>query len=254
MIGTFLLAAVLTVSDEGLTAAEGVSRTERTDKVRVACIGDSITWGYAMTNRVAECYPAQLQRLLGPGYDVRNFGDPGAGVYSQPKANPSGWTEHTWRSGANGAAAYAFEPDIVVSNLGINDSGSYLYEFTYDEKGRPKTEPGLFRREYEELLRAFGKGGKLPRIIMWTRLGPIGKSHPAKGSPNPFVMERDLRAVAEAVGAEQLDMYTPLLPYAETPDFAADGVHPEGGAQRVIAEITAKRILRKFCDITPAND
>ena len=28
-----------------------------------------------MTNRVAECYPAQLQRLLGPGYDVRNFGD-----------------------------------------------------------------------------------------------------------------------------------------------------------------------------------
>ena len=48
--------------------------------------------------------------------------------------------------------------------------------------------------------------------------------------------------MAEAVGAEQLDMYTPLLPYAETPDFVADGVHPEGGAQRIIAEITAKCI------------
>ena len=30
---------------------------------------------------------------------------------------------------------------------------------------------------------------------------------------------------------------------SETSDFA--GVHPEGGAQRVIAEITAKRILGK---------
>jgi len=211
-------------------------------KIRVACIGDSITWGFAMTNRVEECYPAQLQRLLGPAYEVRNFGDPGAGVYSQPKKGPTGWKAHTWRTGVNGPASYAFEPDIVVCNLGINDSGTYLYEFTYDEKGRPKTEPGLFRREYVDLLKAFARDGKLPRIIMWTRLGPLGKRHPSKGLPNPFVMEADLRAVAEAVGAETLDMYTPLVPYAETPDFADDGVHPEGGAQRVIAEITAQKI------------
>ena len=59
-------------------------------------------------------------------------------------------------------------------------------------------------------------------------------------------MERDLCAVAEAVGAEQLDMYTPLLPYAETPDFAADGVHPEGGAQRV----NAPNYLMKMRQIT----
>ena len=212
-------------------------------KICVACIGDSITWGYAMTNRVEECYPAQLQRLLGSRYDVRNFGDPGSGVYSHPQAaDPNGWKAHPWRTGFNGPAAYAFAPDIVICNLGINDCSSYLYEFTYDVHGRAKAEPGLFQREYVELLRAFEKDGQLPRIILWTRLGPTGKNHPLKGKPNAFIIERDLRAVADAVGAETLDMYTPLLPYAETADFAADGIHPEGGAQRVIAEITAKCI------------
>ena len=105
------LSVVMAMAAWGLPAAEGVSRADGKDKVRVACIGDSITWGYAMTNRVAECYPAQLQRLLGPDYDVRNFGDPGAGVYSRPKANLHGWTEHTWRPGANGSLRReAFRP------------------------------------------------------------------------------------------------------------------------------------------------
>ena len=39
-------------------------------------------------------------------------------------------------------------------------------------------------------------------------------------------------------------MLTPLTPFVETPDFAPDGIHPEGGAQRVIAELTAARIVR----------
>ena len=42
--------------------------------VRVACIGDSITYGAAIEDRDNQSYPAQLQRLLGDGYDVRNFG------------------------------------------------------------------------------------------------------------------------------------------------------------------------------------
>jgi hypothetical protein len=37
-------------------------------------------------------------------------------------------------------------------------------------------------------------------------------------------------------------MYTPLVPHAETEHYAADGSHPEGGAQRVIAEVTARAV------------
>ena len=129
-------------------------------KIRVACVGDSITWGYAMTNRVEECYPAQLQKILGDRYEVVNFGNSGSCVYSDPKTGPSGWRPHPWRPG--GAAAYAFKPDIVVSGLGANDASIHMYEYIYDENGVPKTEPGLFRREYIDLLKGFeeeGSGG-----------------------------------------------------------------------------------------------
>ena len=197
-----------------------------------------------MTNRVAECYPAQLQSLLGDRYEVVNFGDPGSGVYLEPKVGPSGFLSHPWRTGRNGAAAYAFKPDIVVSNLGINNASVYMYEYVHDEKGVPKTEPGLFRKQYIELLKEFQKEGRSPKFVIWTRLAPTGKSHRLKGKPDAFVIQRELEAVAQAVGAATLDMYTPLLPYAETEHYAKDGVHPEGGAQRVIAEETAKVILR----------
>ena len=217
----------------------------RPQKVRVACIGDSITWGYAMTNRVEECYPSQLQRLLGDGYDVRNFGDPGSGVYSRPKRGPSGWQPHPWRSGGQARAAYGFRPDIVVCNLGINDAEIFMNEFVHGEDGRTDTERGLFCRDYVDLLNAFGTDGKPPRIILWRRLGPTGKRHQLKGKPFAFVMEADLERVAATVGAETIDMYSPLVAYAETDDFAADGIHPEGGAQRVIAEIIARQILRQ---------
>ena len=196
-----------------------------------------------MTNRVAECYPAQLQRLLGDRYEVVNFGDPGSGVYLEPKEGPTGWRARPWRTGRNGAAAYAFKPDIDVSNLGINNATVYMYEYVHDEKGVPKTEPGLFRRQYIELLREFEKDGRTPKFVIWTRLAPTSKGHRLKGKPYAFVMQRDLEAVAQAVGATMLDMYTPLLPYAETDHYAKDGVHPEGEAQRVIAEETARAIL-----------
>ncbi len=212
------------------------------DKIRVACVGDSITWGTAMTNRAVECYPAQLQKMLGDRYDVRNFGDPGSCAYMDPKKDSSGWAPHSWRKGQMAAAAYAFKPDIVVSGLGANDQGIYMYEYSYDEKGVPKTEPGLFRRQYAEILEDFKKDGRSPRFVVWTKLCPIGKKHRSKGKPAPFVIRRELEAVADAFGATKLDMYTPLLPYPETEHYANDGVHPEGVAQRAIAEVTARAI------------
>ena len=49
---------------------------------RVACIGDSITYGTGLSNRATQAYPARLQALLGEDYEVRNFGNPGRGMQS----------------------------------------------------------------------------------------------------------------------------------------------------------------------------
>ena len=34
-------------------------------KIKVACVGNSVTYGYGIKNRETNCYPAQLQQMLG---------------------------------------------------------------------------------------------------------------------------------------------------------------------------------------------
>jgi len=43
-------------------------------KIKVACVGDSITFGSGIADRDNASYPAQLQKLLGDGFEVKNFG------------------------------------------------------------------------------------------------------------------------------------------------------------------------------------
>ena len=47
---------------------------------RVACIGDSLTWGFSLPDPLRQSYPALLQERLGAEYEVRNFGCNGASV------------------------------------------------------------------------------------------------------------------------------------------------------------------------------
>ncbi|MFP6737711.1 MAG: GDSL-type esterase/lipase family protein [Planctomycetota bacterium] len=82
--------------------------------VRVACVGDSITYGAGVADRGKNNYPKVLGRLLGPGYETRNFGVSGATLLKKG--------DHPyWKTGAFKAAT-EFKPDIVIIKLGTNDS------------------------------------------------------------------------------------------------------------------------------------
>ncbi|MBQ1981243.1 MAG: hypothetical protein II226_08155, partial [Alistipes sp.] len=43
-------------------------------KIKVACVGNSITYGAGINNNQQNSYPSQLQALLGEKYEVKNFG------------------------------------------------------------------------------------------------------------------------------------------------------------------------------------
>ena len=45
--------------------------------IRVACVGDSITYGAKIENRFLNSYASRLQQLLGGKYLVKNFGASG---------------------------------------------------------------------------------------------------------------------------------------------------------------------------------
>jgi len=84
----------------------------RAEVVNVACVGDSITFGSRVENRAKNNYPAQLERILGNGYRVENFGVSGRTMLSKGDLP---WINHPYYK-----PSAAYEPDIVVIKLGTN--------------------------------------------------------------------------------------------------------------------------------------
>lgn len=78
--------------------------------VKVACIGASITYGARINDRAQNCYPAQLQRMLGSGYEVTNYGVSGTTLLHNG--------DKPYRNTPQYQAALAANPGIVVIDLG----------------------------------------------------------------------------------------------------------------------------------------
>jgi len=204
--------------------ADGFSSSSfRTDKwivapgrpLRVACIGDSITFGYGIADP-ADYYPAQLGQILGTqNFEVRNYGISGYGIYRSSKRYDT-TTEYT--------TALAWNPDIVICNLGINDItdwGTYTQE--------------QFETEYFQLVDAFATSGADPLFIQWNPLAPLYPGQTFYGDPNVVILNDWIREAAANTNAMFLDMETPLLGH---PEWFPDNIHPNAIGAREIAETT----------------
>ena len=221
------------------------------DKVKIACIGDSITYGYLLEHPECEAFPAQLQRMLGDGYEVRNFGVPALGIYLHLPWHSTKNGRRAWSLSPECSAALAWAPDIVVSNLGSNDLEEYPKEFLPGANGVPELARGTFRRQYADLLNAFKADGRNPRILMWTRLCAMKEAFASKFGMVPFVMADDLKAVAEEVGAEGVDIYAATWESAANEDWP-DQTHPSASGHRAIAAAIFAA-LRKASTTSPAE-
>lgn len=82
--------------------------------VKVACVGDSHTFGMFLWNRAASCYPARLQALLGSGYAVGNFGANSQAVQKD--------ADYCYVNHGAFENSTAYTPDIVIILLGSNDA------------------------------------------------------------------------------------------------------------------------------------
>ena len=224
------------------------------DAVKVACIGDSITYGLGLADRAKESYPAQLQKLLDefePGkYEVRNFGNSGRGIYLD---SMRGSEKRGFRYMPEHKAALEWKPDIVICNLGINDCGEYIKEYT---GGRRR---GQFIEDYLALLGDYSAQAKtnlavgcrtsnvvcrVPKIFIWTKLSPLAEGQKFYRSPEPFLMQADLEAVAKKMNAVGLDMQEPLREKMDE-IFARDKIHPNAEGAHIIAEMTFEKLFIK---------
>lgn len=84
---------------------------------KIACIGDSITYGANADNSYTDSYPAQLQKRFGGEYNVMNFGKSGATARDS--------ADDPYRKTDEYRGAMLFKPDIAIIMLGSNDSKTY---------------------------------------------------------------------------------------------------------------------------------
>lgn len=211
-------------NSEGLPAAP--FRSDDWPAIRVACVGDSITFGMGTSNANLCSYPAQLEQRIGPLFDVRNYGVSGSTVVN-------GFVLKGWDRGYARQLSYrqslVHNPDVVVINLGIND----VNEDPFDEDA--------FVRDYVALIESYRSLTSRPQVLIWGRLAPIFEGHRFYDHPRLLMIRDAIDRVVAATGVMTIDMASPL---ADQGEHFADMIHPDDEAAGIIAQA----VLRALSD------
>lgn len=196
------------------TPDTSASASSRRRPVRVACVGASITAGATTANPATDSYPAQLGRLLGEGYEVRNFGVGGCTMLRH--GNFPYWIRPEYQ------AALESAPDLVFIDLGGNDSKAmnrpYMHEFEQDAC---------------DMVASFASLPSKPRIILLTPIVSFVKD--SVGIWDPVIVNDVTPATIRAAqrsGVEYIDMH-PVLD--KHPERMRDGIHPDAEGSGMMA-------------------
>ena len=194
------------------------------DAIRVACIGNSITDGHGIDMATAYGYPALLQKKLGSGYWVKNFGVSGRTMLNKgdfPYMNEVAWKD-----------ALAFKPDIVVIKLGTNDSKPQNWQYGKE-----------FKQDLEQMIKELRAVSPKARIILCTPI-PAFKS---SWDINESVIVNDIipiqQKVAKKQGLQVIDLHTL---FANSEDLVLpDGIHPNGKGAERMADIISEQLMNQ---------
>ena len=192
------------------------------EKIKVACIGDSITFGAGVKDRKKNCYPVQLQKLLGEKYEVKNFGVSGRTLLK--KGDHPIWKEKAYKN------ALAMNPSIVVIKLGTNDTKPQNWKHKAD-----------FKKDLEAMVKELQALPSKPSVYLCKPV-PVYKT---RWGINSKDLTEGVIPIVESVAKEMkltvIDLHTALSNKAE---MFPDKIHPNAAGAKVMAETVAKVIKK----------
>lgn len=195
-------------------------------KRRIACIGDSITFGAGvLKTRKTDAWAPVWQRSLGDSFQVLNYGVSGATLQREGDFpyDKVGFLRKLEKA----------EPELIVLMLGTNDSKPYNWE------------EARFAREYEELVKKLADKPWPHRVALMTppkafpeeKTGVIAfdvDNAPIRDSIRPLVF-----SLGDKYALPVVDLYGLT---EEHPEYFCDGVHPNELGNQVIARYIQEQL------------
>lgn len=188
-------------------------------QTRIACVGDSITYGATIRDKSHDSYPAQLGTMLGRKYSVKNFGASG---YTLQESCDRPYTSHKRYK-----KSLDFKPDVVLIMLGTNDTKPYNWISTE-----------AFQDDYRQLILSYQELPSRPDVILMTPASVFPENfNPAK----PYKIRagvageaaKAVRELAKELGLPFIDNHEVTASHPEF--FLQDGVHPNELGAKAIA-------------------
>lgn len=197
------------------------------DSIKVACVGNSITYGIGVKDKEKDSYPTLLQAMLGDEYFVGNFGKPGATLLNRGHRPYTEQKEYE--------DALAFNADIIVIHLGVNDTDPRDWPDFRDD----------FIKDYISLIDSFKSVNSNARIII-AGITPIWDRHPRFLSGTKVWQDeiRDkISVVADICGVEFIDFYSVLHNH---PFMFPDAIHPNEEGASILAKTVYSAITGNY--------
>ena len=195
-------------------------KAPRKDAVRVACIGNSITFGAGIRNRSRDSYPSVLARMLGDNYWVKNFG-----VSARTMLNKG---DHPYMNEPAYKNALAFNPNIVVIKLGTNDSKSFNWKYKAD-----------FMKDAQTMIDAFKVLPSQPKIYLCYP----SKAYLTGDGINDDIISKEIipmiKKLAKKNNLSVIDLHTAM---DGMPEIFPDRIHPNEKGAQVMAKAVYQSI------------
>lgn len=223
-----------------------VEQVSNREKVRVACCGDSITFGLLSTG-ADKIYPAVLQSLLADVAWVGNFGRNGATVIADYELLPNRYAP--FLKSPEYAQAMVSEPDIVVVMLGMND-GNPTHHFNA-ENGGPISDAYLqiYRNDLVKLIHSLQALPTRPKVylVKTTAMrrvpGPQFSRDYVENFTNNMIKIRQLQQdIAQTLGIPAIE----TVAYMDDPAYYRDGCHLTDAGYERLAQIIHEAIKVEF--------
>ena len=226
-----------------LTADEATYNTEAIErKIRVTCVGDSITWGVGASNADAD-YPSQLQSVLGTDeFIVTACGASGAFACES--------TDLCWFpyiTSNEYQQSLVSNPDVVMILIGTNDAAESM---CWGKIKQGVDVESAFRTGYENLIKTYLNLESKPRVILGTPLTSINSDNREQNNTNgtiPIIKE-----LAEKYGLTLVDLHEFTKDWTND-NYLSDGLHPNDAGYTVMGEYLAPIIKNEagiLSDIT----